>query len=123
MGENAARLTGEDPGLPWWVTCVNSTDSICTGIVAIVWDYLEKNMADLHDLNRDLKKLRDELSLRMHLASMEAKQEWNELETKWQKFSSRAKLEDSAEGVGNALELLGEELKKGYKRLKVALKH
>ena len=80
-------------------------------------------MADLHDLNRDLKKLRDELSLRMHLASMEAKQEWNELETKWQKFSSRAKLEDSAEGVGNALELLGEELKKGYKRLKVALKH
>lgn len=79
-------------------------------------------MADLHDLNRDLKKLRDETELKMHLASMEAKQEWKALEAKWQKFSSRAKLEDSAESVGDALELLGEELKKGYKRLKLALK-
>ena len=79
-------------------------------------------MADLHDLNRDLKKLRDELELRMHLASMEAKQEWEELDSKWQSFSSRAQLGDSAESVGDALQLLGEELKNGYKRLKVALK-
>ena len=79
-------------------------------------------MADLHDLNRDLKKLRDELELKMHLASMEAKQEWKELESKWQSFSNRARLEDSAESVGDALQLLGEELKNGYKRLKVALK-
>lgn len=79
-------------------------------------------MADLHDLKRDLKKLRDETELKMHLASMEAKQEWQALDAKWQKFSSRAGLEDSAESVGDALELLGEELKKGYKRLKLALK-
>jgi len=79
-------------------------------------------MADLHDLNRDLKKLRDETELKMHLASMEAKQEWKALDAKWQKFSSRAGLEDSAESVGDALELLGEELKRGYKRLKLALK-
>lgn len=80
-------------------------------------------MADLHDLNRDLKKLRGELELRMHLASMEAKQEWKELETKWQSFSSKARLAESAESMGDALELLGEEIKKGYKRLKVALKN
>jgi len=85
-------------------------------------DCLEKIMADLHDLNRDLKKLRDELALKMHLASMDAKQEWQELESQWKNFSSRARLEDSAEGVGDALELLGEELKRSYKRLKVALK-
>ena len=78
-------------------------------------------MADLHDLNRDLKKLRDELELKMHLASMEARQEWKELDEKWQRFSSRARLEDSAESVGDAVELLGEELKKGYKRLKAAI--
>jgi len=79
-------------------------------------------MADLHDLNRDLKKLRDELELKMHLASMEARQEWKELDEKWQRFSSRARLGDSAESVGDAVELLGEELKKGYKRLKAAIK-
>jgi len=78
-------------------------------------------MADLHDLNRDLKKLRDELELKMHLASMEARQEWKALDAKWQSFSSRARLEDSAESVGDAVELLGEELKKGYKRLKAAI--
>jgi len=80
-------------------------------------------MADLHDMNRDLKKLRDELELKMHLASMEAKQEWKALDAKWQSFSSKAKLEDSAESVGDALQLLGEELKRGYKRLKAALKN
>jgi hypothetical protein len=80
-------------------------------------------MADLHDLTRDLKKLREELELKMHLASMEAKQEWKQLESQWQSFSSKAGLADSAESVGDALELLGEELKRGYKRLKVALKN
>lgn len=79
-------------------------------------------MADVADLKRDLKKLRGELELKMHLASMEAKQEWSELERKWERFSSRAQLEDSAEGVSDALELLGEEIKRGYKRLRAALK-
>jgi hypothetical protein len=79
-------------------------------------------MADVADLKRDLKKLRGELELRVHLASMEAKQEWQELEQKWQRFSSRARLEESAESVGDALELLGEEIKRGYKRLRAALK-
>ncbi|HLF30749.1 MAG TPA: hypothetical protein VI566_06935 [Xanthomonadales bacterium] len=79
-------------------------------------------MVDIHDLKRDLKTLREELDLKMHLASLEAKQEWAELEGKWQSFSSRARLEDTADSVGNALVLLGEELKQGYKRLRRALK-
>ena len=79
-------------------------------------------MADLHEIKRDIKKLRDELELKMHLASMEAKQEWNELNTKMESFSSRARLDDSAESVGEALELLGMEIKQGFKRLKAAIK-
>lgn len=79
-------------------------------------------MPDVADMKRDLKRLRDELQLKMHLASMEAKEEWQELEGKWERFSSRARLEDSAEGVGDALEQLGEEIKRGYKRLGAALK-
>lgn len=78
-------------------------------------------MPDVADMKRDLKRLRDELELKMHLASMEAREEWQELEGKWERFSSRARLEDSTEGVGDALELLGEEIKRGYKRLRAAL--
>jgi len=79
-------------------------------------------MADMKDLKEDLKQLRDELELKMHLASLDMKEELKELDTKWAKFSSRAKLEDSAESVGEALELVGEEIKRGYKRLMAALK-
>lgn len=79
-------------------------------------------MTDIHDLNRDLKKLRDELNLKMHLASMEMKQEWNELEGKWEKFSERTGLEESALALGGSLEALGQELKKSYKRFRAGLK-
>ncbi len=80
-------------------------------------------MADLEDLTVELKKLRDELELKMHLASLDAKQEWNELEGKWEKFSSRAGLEKSADSMNSALELLGQEIKQSYQRLKFALKN
>ena len=79
-------------------------------------------MADLNELKQDLKKLRDELDLKMHLASLEIKEEWKELEKKMESFSSRAGLETSREGVGEALHHLGSELKQGYKRLIAAMK-
>lgn len=80
-------------------------------------------MADLYELKRDLKKLRDELELKMHLASQEVKEDWQELEGKWENFSSRAGLDTSAEDVGQAVELLGEEIKRSYKRLRAAIKN
>ena len=55
------------------------------------------------------------------LASMEAKEEWDELESKWESFSARARLDDTSEDVGVALGVLGEELKRGYARIKAAL--
>jgi hypothetical protein len=79
-------------------------------------------MADLDELKQDLKQMRDELNLKMHLASLEMKEEWEELEEKMESFSSRAGLETSRESVGEALGLLGGELKQGYKRLIAALK-
>ena len=79
-------------------------------------------MADLDDLKRDIRKLRDELDLKMHLASLELKDEWHELEQDWQNFSARAGLEESAKGLGESLDLLGEELKRGYQRLVKALR-
>ncbi len=52
---------------------------------------------------------------------MEAKQEWEELEKKFNDFSDKAKIEETAAGVSEALTSLGDELKKGYERLTKAL--
>lgn len=79
-------------------------------------------MADFDDLASELKQMRDEIALKMKLASMEAKDEWHDLESQWHKFSEHADLESSAEGVGGALKQVGEELRKSYVRIKDALK-
>lgn len=78
-------------------------------------------MKDFDQMLDDLKKARDEIQLQMHLASMEAKDEWDELEGKWEKFTSRAEMEKSYEGVSDALSGLGEELKQAYVRFRNAL--
>jgi vacuolar-type H+-ATPase subunit D/Vma8 len=79
-------------------------------------------MGDFEDLVADLKQKRDELRLKIHLASKEAQDEWEELEEKMQDFSSKAELGKTGEGLGEALGKLGEELKLGYKRIRSAIK-
>jgi vacuolar-type H+-ATPase subunit D/Vma8 len=79
-------------------------------------------MGEFDDLWADLKQKRDELRLKIHLASKEAQDEWEELEEKMQEFSSRAEIGKTSEGLGDALGKLGEELKMGYKRVRNAIK-
>lgn len=79
-------------------------------------------MSDLDDILEDLKQKRDELRLQMHLASKEAKDEWNELEDKMEEFSEKAKIGETGQGVGKALGQLGQEIKLGYERLRKAVK-
>jgi len=79
-------------------------------------------MGEFDDLVADLKQKRDELRLKIHLASKEAQDEWEDLEEKMQEFSSRAELGKTSEGLGDALGKLGEELKMGYKRVRDAIK-
>ena len=79
-------------------------------------------MSDFDDLLEDLKRKRDELRVQMHLASKEAQDEWQELEEKMEKFSAKAGLDQTGQGVGAALGQLGEELKLGYQRLRRAMK-
>lgn len=78
-------------------------------------------MTDVEKLMADLKQKRDELAVQIKLGSMEAKQEWEELEAKFKDFSEKAQLEETASDVGSALEAVGSELKKGYERLTKAL--
>ena len=79
-------------------------------------------MADIDDIIEELKQRRDELRVQMHLASKDIQDEWDELEGKMKDFTERAKLETSAEGIGDALGGLGQELKQGYERIRDAVK-
>lgn len=86
-------------------------------------------MSDFDKLLQELKQKRDELRLQMHLASKEAKEEWEELEEKMEDFSAKAKkfsknagLKETGEGLGEALGKVGHELKLGYERLRKAMK-
>ena len=72
---------------------------------------------------KELKTERDDLKVQLHLLSMDAKEEWNELENKYEKFKAKASVVvdvagDSAEEVGEALKLVGDELREGYKRIR-----
>ncbi len=79
-------------------------------------------MADIDDILEELKQRRDELRVQMHLASKDMQDEWEELEGKMKEFSERAQIEATAEGIGDALGGLGQELKLGYERLRDAIR-
>lgn len=86
-------------------------------------------MADIDELVEELKQKRDELRVQMHLASKEVKDEWEDLEKKMEDFSGKAKqftedaeLKKTGAGLGEALGTLGHELKRGYERVRDALK-
>jgi predicted amidohydrolase YtcJ len=86
-------------------------------------------MADLDDIIEELKQQRDEIRVQINLASKEVKEEWEELEEKMEDFSGKArqfaddaKLKETGEGIGEALGQLGGELKRGYDRIKEALR-
>jgi len=78
-------------------------------------------MKEVEQLVAELKQLRDELALRVHLASMEIHQDWNKLEKDWRQFKTRAALDETAEGVSEALGQVGQELRAGYRRIRKAL--
>ena len=79
-------------------------------------------MSEFDELVSELKQKRDELRVRIHLASKEAQEEWQELEQKMDDFVSKADLGRTGEGIGDALGQLGQELKLGYKRVRDAIK-
>ncbi len=86
-------------------------------------------MTELDDIIVELKQKRDEVRVQMHLASKEIKDEWEELEEKMEdfagkakQFSDDAKLKETGSGIGDAFSQLGGELKRGYERIREALR-
>ena len=81
---------------------------------------------DLIALYEKLKLERDELKLHLHLAKADARDEWHHLEEKWENFHERASgvgeaASEVSKDVGAATGILGEEIKKGYERIRRAI--
>ncbi len=81
---------------------------------------------DLANLVANLKTERDEIQLKLHLASMEVKDEFKKVEKRWEEVSQKASdiandsVETSAELVGKA-KIIGEEVQQAYQKIKTRL--
>jgi hypothetical protein len=78
-------------------------------------------MPDMHRFVEDLKAIRDEAKLKIHLGSKDAQDEWAELEKHWHAFKAKAELEKSASELSGSVKQLGSELKHAYARFRGAL--
>jgi chaperonin cofactor prefoldin len=82
---------------------------------------------DIDDLIGALRTQRDDLRVRLHLLKAELRDEFNDLEDKWEHLESRAghlkdASKESAEDVGAAAGQLAEELGTAYERMKKSLR-
>ena len=77
------------------------------------------------EVNRLIEKLkmeRDEINLKIHLASMDAKKEYEEAEKKWRQVKAKASeiADDAVETSDDFIvktKIVGEELKETYNRI------
>ncbi len=90
--------------------------------------YVMSIKEDFEKLLAKLQTERDEINLKLHLASMEAKQEFEEAEKEWSRLKVKAgeiaddSVDTSEEFIANA-KIVGEELKDTYHRIAKRLAH
>ncbi len=87
-------------------------------------DISKENLAEVW---AKLRQERDELRLKIHLGTMEAKEEWDEVEKKWQRFESKAsekkdELVETSRDIGEGVELITKELGAAYRRIRDGLR-
>ena len=77
----------------------------------------------LDDMIKRLETERDELKVKLGLAKLEARDEWEELEKKMDSLRGRLKVlgseaKEASGDVGAAADALAEQIKEGYTRLR-----
>jgi SMC interacting uncharacterized protein involved in chromosome segregation len=82
-------------------------------------DHREK----LEQMMRRLETERDELKMKLGLAKLEARDEWQELEKKMDSLRGRVKVvggeaKEASGDVGAALDTLGDEIREGFARIR-----
>jgi hypothetical protein len=80
----------------------------------------------IHEEVEELRRLRDELRVRLHLARVEARDRFERLEKSWQHLEARLRRirEESREDlgdIGQAARLLVDEIREGYRHLRQLL--
>ena len=85
---------------------------------------MKENLAEVW---AKLRQEHDELRVKMHLGTMEAKEEWDELEKKWQRFESKAaeakdQVVETSREVSEGVELIAKELGAAYHRIRDGLR-
>lgn len=81
---------------------------------------------EIEKLTQQLEQQRDELRVKISLAKLDARDEWEKLEKKWEEFRTktqpvREELGTTASNVGTALRLAADEIRDGYERLRKRL--
>lgn len=83
-------------------------------------------MKDFESMMKNLEQSRDELKLHAHLFNADLKDEWNQLEGKWERFASEVRpavraAREAQENISEANKLLMEEIRIGFKNIKAKL--
>lgn len=76
---------------------------------------------DLDRISTELSRARDEIKLKIHLASKDLQTEWEGVEDRWRRFESAARLEQSAKDVSDAVKILAGELGAAFDSIRKAL--
>jgi ElaB/YqjD/DUF883 family membrane-anchored ribosome-binding protein len=75
---------------------------------------------ELEDTRNDLERTADEIKLKLHLAGMDAKDAWEEVQPRLAEFEQR--FDAKAEEVGEELKALGSEIMQRLQNIKSKLK-
>ncbi len=71
---------------------------------------------DIEDTRQDLKRMADEIKVKLHLAGMDAKDAWDEIQPRLEEFEKR--FDAKADDVGEELKALGGEIKQRLLNIK-----
>lgn len=74
---------------------------------------------DLEDTRNDLQRAADEIKVKLHLAGMDAKDAWEEVQPRLAEFEQR--FDSKAEEVGDELKALGNDIMKRLQNIKAKL--
>jgi seryl-tRNA synthetase len=104
----------------WHAPCTPGINSVPFEEDTMSADEAEKTLKqELEDTRSDLRQTADEIKLKLHLAGMDAKDAWNEVQPRLADFEQR--FDATAEEVGEELKALGSEIMQRLQNIKSKL--
>lgn len=87
---------------------------------------MSENRSQIEETISALKQQRDELAVQMHLANMEAKEEFERAKQRLEKLTAeyeplKSSVKESTGNVMSALSLVGEEILASFRRIRKSL--